>query len=552
MAVSTTNAISGPFTTNGVTVTFPFTFTAPSESEVAVFLRENDTDTAVSTSLYSVTLGASGGGSVTFTTAPATGSDLYITLEPSFTQDIQFEDGSAWLASPVNNANDRAAARDQYLKRDLDRAFKFPFGEVGQSLPATSLRIGKYLGFDASGNVAILSGTGADAGLRDDLAGSNGFSYIGGPISGSRSFVTSGGRVGITDQGASFSPEGILEVRNRGTGTKGSAGVGLLVQSWFEGSTATPFTNHDNTLFVAWNKVLSNSTNQSWAVSAANAYQDIPAGVTDTGIRYGVLGWATSVSQTGYTHAGTLDLQFGVVGRAGFQGVSPATAVITEAVGVAGEILADSPGSTITTAKAGMFSSNGLGLDNTPGTASTIGTNIAVGASAQNGTVGNYSFYGFFGQILNESDIISLTTFFGRVQLTETDAAFAARCGGTYPLTNAFEFGYQNPSTLGATFETGYPYLALCAESDPTGNTFRTRGNPGVVVWTDLSGDLIFSRVTNAIAAGQILTETCRFDQDGRLIFPLPTYADNATAVAGGLNTHTFYKTATGEVRTVV
>ena len=39
MPVSTTNAISGPFTTNGVTTNFPFTFTAPSAAEVQVISR---------------------------------------------------------------------------------------------------------------------------------------------------------------------------------------------------------------------------------------------------------------------------------------------------------------------------------------------------------------------------------------------------------------------------------------------------------------------------------------------------------------------------------
>ena len=177
MAVSTTNAYSGPFITNGVTTVFPFTFTAPSVAEVAVFLRDAD---GVETEAegYTVALTTGGGGSVTFATAPASGWSLYILLDPDFTQNLTFEDGSAWLASPVNEGYDRSAARDQFLKREGDRGFKVPVGEAGLRLPGAGVRAGYFLAFDASGQPAMASGTGADAALRLDLASAVGPALI--------------------------------------------------------------------------------------------------------------------------------------------------------------------------------------------------------------------------------------------------------------------------------------------------------------------------------------------------------------------------------------
>lgn len=169
MAVETTNALSGPFLPNGATLTFPFTFTAPSPAEVAVMLRAPDgTETAATG--FSVALTPGGGGSVTFAVAPAAGPELFILLDPFFTQQIEFENGSGWLAEPVNEVADRGASRDQVLKRDISRALLAPLGESALVMPSAAGRAGKYLSFDALGRPVAASGTGNDANLRTDLA----------------------------------------------------------------------------------------------------------------------------------------------------------------------------------------------------------------------------------------------------------------------------------------------------------------------------------------------------------------------------------------------
>lgn len=133
MAVSTDNAFSGPYSANGVTTVFPFTFKAPTTAEVVAVVR-NAIGEDVVPGPYSVSINGGNGGSVTFVDPPAVGLSIIPVLAPAFTQDLQFENGSAWLAEPVNEGYDRSALRDQALKRDVDRALKVPMGNEGRAL----------------------------------------------------------------------------------------------------------------------------------------------------------------------------------------------------------------------------------------------------------------------------------------------------------------------------------------------------------------------------------------------------------------------------------
>lgn len=180
MPIGTTNAYNGPYTANGATTTFPFTFKVLSTSQVSVILRTNGVDTTVSSGSYTVTLSGSSpsSGSVVFNTAPASGS-VYVLLTPEFSQDIEFADGAAWIAKPVNDGYDQSALRDQALKRDLERTMLVPLGETVPTLPVAADRAGQYLAYDANGDPVMASGTGADVGLRTDLAAPTGSALVG-------------------------------------------------------------------------------------------------------------------------------------------------------------------------------------------------------------------------------------------------------------------------------------------------------------------------------------------------------------------------------------
>lgn len=174
MTITATNAFTGPYTGDGSTTAFPFNCQVKSSSEVAVYVNG-----AVQSVGFTVALNADGSGTVTFTTAPAVGVSILIASSPSFSQDIGFTDGGPFLESNVDDANDRAAIRDIYLKGITDRAVLSPVGEAGQSLPPRSALIGQFLVGDASGNLSTASGTGADATLRADVAASSGSGLVG-------------------------------------------------------------------------------------------------------------------------------------------------------------------------------------------------------------------------------------------------------------------------------------------------------------------------------------------------------------------------------------
>lgn len=169
MTVTTTNAITGPYLTNGSTVAFPFDFTAPSDSELIVLLVDSDdVSTTVDPVDYTVTRTTSGG-TVTFATAPATSQALYILLDPSMVSEITFPQGGAWLAAAINEANDRAVLRDQRLQHDINRAFLLPRHEIGVTVPSATARANSLLGFGAAGAAGIISYAALAAGIADYL-----------------------------------------------------------------------------------------------------------------------------------------------------------------------------------------------------------------------------------------------------------------------------------------------------------------------------------------------------------------------------------------------
>jgi hypothetical protein len=322
------------------------------------------------------------------------------------------------------------------------------------------------------------------------------------------SFYSDGARIGITSEDTPLlSSSSLIQVRNND-----SAGAGVIVQSLWHGTTEAPYVNNDTVLFETYNRTVSNSANRSWAASCSNAYHDIPVGVTDSGTRVGVIGWAVSVhGRPGYEHAGTLESQTGVWGSAGFQSPgTPSTAVINEACAVRGVVYADAAGATIKFARAGSFASDGVVGG------SIIEENAAIVARAKNGTVSNYSFYGEAGELYNEDRIFSASQIVAGSGYSQSQSKFAARYAG-----NSFEFGYPDTgygANIGATFSSGQPFVAFCAEADPSGDTFRTRGRQGSVILANLGGSMIFGRITNPDASDQSLTEDARFTEDGHLM----------------------------------
>lgn len=159
MTVETTSVFAGPYTTDGVATAFPFDFKALSADEVRIEID----GAVVSSSLYTVQVAAQSG-TATFTAPPAAGGVLYVISDPDFRQGISFSNQAAFLPTSHNEANDRAAVRDQVLKEGLDRSFQVPIaGGVDGMFPVVL----------PGGGTGFASGTGSDPALRTDLASSD-------------------------------------------------------------------------------------------------------------------------------------------------------------------------------------------------------------------------------------------------------------------------------------------------------------------------------------------------------------------------------------------
>jgi len=382
------------------------------------------------------------------------------------------------------------------------------------------VRIGttfRLLNDQASAAIVAAAEDAADRAEAAAIAAENSSSTNNKILTGSFEVRTNAARTAITSGTAPFNPEALFHVNNVNLVT-----AGIRSTSYWTGTTALPYQNNDSILSEVYNSIVSTSLNRSWAGSFANAYNNIPLGVTDSGERTGVIGWSVSVNLPGYSHAGTLAQQIGVHGSCGFQASgTPATAVITNAVGVRGVVYSDSAGATITDAYAVQaVASSYIGV---------VANNHAVFADAFGGTTLNYSFFGARGVLHNANQVQAGASSVA----TQSSSSLSVR-----GVSNSLEFGHPDPagygSNIGATFASGFPFLAMCAEAEASGDTFRTRGKLGTLIFNDLLGSVVFARLTNANASGQSHTESARIDPTGHLLLAETPYLATKTPASAG------------------
>lgn len=177
MAVNVTDTLAGPFYPNGITTEFPFDFKAATVDELVVSRVLLGVTLVVDPDDYSVTLAEDGeGGTVVFASAPvALDGALFIEGEPDFTQEVTFSN-SGFLPAALNSLFDRAALRDLKLRRDTDRAVKWPIGTVAPPMiglvgqgQALALVGEQLVGVDSVDGDTALSSANAAAALADRL-----------------------------------------------------------------------------------------------------------------------------------------------------------------------------------------------------------------------------------------------------------------------------------------------------------------------------------------------------------------------------------------------
>lgn len=139
---------------------FPYVFYANSDLIVTRTQISTGVDTALTiTTDYTISGGAGSSGFVTCVVAPT--SDQRITIERSipYKQDANFPENTAFPANTLETVLDKAVIMAQQTKAVAARALVIPASDSGvtTTLPTATVRAGKALFFDGSGNPSVTS-----------------------------------------------------------------------------------------------------------------------------------------------------------------------------------------------------------------------------------------------------------------------------------------------------------------------------------------------------------------------------------------------------------
>ena len=167
MTISSSTTKNGPYSGNGATTVFAYDFRILDQSALRVILTDSsgvETDQTITTHYTVSGVGVADGGNVTMVTAPASGETLTIVLNQPMTQTSDYETEGEFDLDTVEDDLDRSALRDLTLQGLIDRVLQAPASDsiTLNEIPGATSRASKYLGFDATGQPAALSGTPVD------------------------------------------------------------------------------------------------------------------------------------------------------------------------------------------------------------------------------------------------------------------------------------------------------------------------------------------------------------------------------------------------------
>lgn len=146
---------------NGTTTAFAVPFYFLANSDLLVVLRSSTglETTQVLNTNYTVTgAGTFAGGTVTMTSAPASGVTVVISRNAPLTQTTDLLPNDRLPAESVETALDKATMLAQQLDEVIDRSIKFPITDstsISATLPVSSSRAGKFLKFSSTGSVTV-------------------------------------------------------------------------------------------------------------------------------------------------------------------------------------------------------------------------------------------------------------------------------------------------------------------------------------------------------------------------------------------------------------
>jgi hypothetical protein len=157
------------YTGSGITGPYSYTFRIQYVTDLTVVTQDSSglETTLVYLTDYTVSgVGVRTGGSITLTSALASGSTISLIRTPALTQLTNLRNQGRYFPSDVEDALDRGVMIDQEQQDDIDRSLKAPSsdtGSVNMTVPSATLRANKFLAFDGTGapvatSVAINTG----------------------------------------------------------------------------------------------------------------------------------------------------------------------------------------------------------------------------------------------------------------------------------------------------------------------------------------------------------------------------------------------------------
>lgn len=163
MTVSSSTA-KVSYSGNGTTQAFAVPFYFLANSQLLVVLRSStgvETTQVLGTN-YTVTgAGVLTGGTVTMTTAPASGSTLVITRNVPLTQETDLQPNDRLPAETLEQSIDKLTMITQQIDEATDRTLKAPLTDSASldlTLPTSTARASKYLTFNALGEPTASAG----------------------------------------------------------------------------------------------------------------------------------------------------------------------------------------------------------------------------------------------------------------------------------------------------------------------------------------------------------------------------------------------------------
>ena len=156
MTITSSTAKTGPYAADGSTVDFDYDFLIFADEDIVVTVTTDDVDAVKTlTTDYTVSgAGNTGGGTVTFGTAPADGAFVTLTRSTQVIQDVDLQNRGAVVPETLEQALDRLTMILQDLKEKVSRA---ALAGVTESSPVS------YADIVAASTAATAAQTAAEA-----------------------------------------------------------------------------------------------------------------------------------------------------------------------------------------------------------------------------------------------------------------------------------------------------------------------------------------------------------------------------------------------------